>query len=91
MRNVVSLISSSFDLKNFSSNCNFRGCTRLPTKEAIIFEFDPKKGRKRDLVSLHFCEEHYKKSINRLMDEIKRIEKDKLIDKRIFDIGYVTH
>ncbi len=88
--NVVSLISRNFDLKNFSRNCNFRGCNRLPIKEATIFEFDPKTKRKRDLVSLYFCAEHYNITINKLMKEIKRIESAKIIDKRIFNIGYVT-
>ena len=87
---MVSLISKNFDLKNFSRNCNFHGCNRLPTKEATIFEFDPKTQKKRDLVSLYFCTEHYNTSIQKLMKEIKKIINDKIIEKRIFDIGYVT-
>jgi hypothetical protein len=88
---VVSLISRNFDLKNFSTNCNFRGCTRLPTKEAIISEFDPKTSHKRDLVSLYFCAEHYNSTIQNVIEEVKRISDGKIVDKRVFEIGYVTH
>ena len=88
---MVSHISRSFDLKNFSRSCNFHGCNRLPTKEATIFEFDPKTKRKRDLVSLYFCAEHYNITIRKLMKDIRKIENGKVIDKRVFEIGYITH
>ncbi len=91
MTDLISHISRNFDLRNFSRSCNIHGCNRLPTKEAVIVEFDPKTGRRRELVSLYFCGEHYNKSIKKIMRDIKKIENTKVIDKNVFDIGYVTH
>jgi len=90
-QDLVSFISRNFDLKNFSRNCNYQGCRRLPTKEATIVEMDPCTKRKRDLVSLYFCAEHYNAVMEDLMEKVQNIRSNKIIDKRIFEIGYMTH
>ena len=85
-------IINSFDLRKRHKSCNVQGCDKIPTKEAIIVESDLVLKRKRELASVYFCTEHYDYNIARVLNKLNTIcEKGKIIDKKVFDIGYVTH
>jgi len=48
--------------------------------------------RKRELASIYFCTEHYDYNIGKFLNKLNNVcEKGKIIDKKVFDIGYVTH
>jgi len=86
------LIINSFDLKKRNRSCNVQGCNKLPTKETIIIELDMMIKRKRELASIYFCTEHYDYNIGKFLNKLNNVcEKGKIIDKKVFDIGYVTH
>jgi len=85
-------IINSFDLRKRNKSCNVQGCNKMPTKEAIIIESDMMLKSKRELASIYFCTEHYDYNIKRILKELNRIcEKRKRIDKKVFDIGYITY
>jgi hypothetical protein len=86
------LIINSFDIRKRDKSCNVHGCNKLPTKEAIIIESDMMLKRKRELASVYFCTLHYDHSIRSLLSRLNNVcEKGKIIDKKVFDIGYVTY
>jgi hypothetical protein len=89
---TTSLILGKFELKKLSKTCNTRNCDKAPSKKAIITELDTKTAKKKDLVVLYFCNEHYNGSFKKFFNElINACKAGKIIDKRVFEIGYVTH
>ena len=57
-----------------------------------MFEFDLRTLKKTELVSLYFCNEHYNHSLKETLKKLSEMcEKGKMIEKKVFDIGYVTY
>jgi len=82
----------NFDIMKLDRACNIHGCNRLPNKEAIIIEVDINLKRQRELARLYFCNDHYDLNIRTLMKEMSRLcEMGKVIDKKVFDLLYVSH
>jgi hypothetical protein len=80
----------TFDLRKLSKTCNYRDCKKLPTKQAVILETDSKSTR--EIVDLYFCAEHYNRNIRTIMEKLNALsEKGKFIEKKVFDIGYITY
>jgi len=86
------VLINKFDLRKLNRVCNFKGCNKIPTRETLIFEIDRRTARKRELMSLYFCEKHYNINIKKTLTELNRsCEKGKIIDEKSFDIGYITY
>lgn len=80
----------NYNLRKLSKTCNFGECAKLPSKETIILEVDGKS--KRELVAIYFCAEHYNKNMHQILEKLSSAcEKGKFIDKKVFDIGYITY
>jgi hypothetical protein len=92
MRPELLLNIENYDLRKLSKTCNYKDCQKLPSKEVIITETDGKSMKKKDLVSIYFCTEHYNRNIRAVIEKINNSsERGKLIEKKVFDIGYVTY
>ena len=85
------LIMSSFDIRKLNRSCNAHGCSKPVTKEVSILELDAKVSRKRELVSLYLCGEHFRDLDSFLERLSKACEKGKIILKEVSERGYVTY
>ena len=85
------LIVEQFELRKLTRACNCIDCERIPVKEMLVFEMDFKTARERELVSLYLCRRHYNEIAEEFLQKLKSMLAGKVIDKRVFDIGYVTH
>jgi hypothetical protein len=85
------IIASSFDLRKLTKTCNFMGCQKPASVEALIFEVDMETKRRRELASLYLCREHYRAELKGLMDKLNRESGEGKVSRaEVFDIGYVT-
>jgi len=92
MDSKMSIIMSNFEIKNLNRRCNFRGCSKSPSKEALLFELDTRSQSRKDIVSLYLCEDHYNVSMKFLLEELNRIcEQGKVVKVEVFDTGCVTY
>ncbi|MBL7206850.1 MAG: hypothetical protein ISS36_04590, partial [Candidatus Aenigmarchaeota archaeon] len=87
------LIASKFDLRKFKKVCNEKKCLKFPSKEVVFFELDLRTLKKKELASAYLCPEHYKpEELKDIVKELNNIcEKGKIIDKKAFEIGFVTY
>ena len=88
---TINLILREFDVRKLNRACNHKGCEKIPTKEMLIYETDFRNQRRKDLVSLYFCSKHYEVSKKFLQKLAGVCEKGRVVDKKVFDIGYVTY
>jgi len=85
------LIMKSYDIQKLSRTCNNPGCSRPPAKEITIFEFDARTAKKRGLITLYLCSDHYA-GLEDFLNRLKGLcKKGRIIQKEIFDIGCVTY
>lgn len=85
------LIMKSFDIKKLNRSCNSPGCENPVMKEVGILEFDTRINRKRELVSLYLCNEHYS-SLEAFLEKLSSLcEKGKVIEKEVTEMGYLTY
>jgi len=90
MEQEAILALKEVNLRKISKACNFPSCRKLPSKQAMILEVS--NSGKKELVDLYFCEEHYDRNIQKILEKLtSACEKGALIEKRVFDIGYVTY
>ena len=91
MDSVIPFIMKSFDIRKLSRTCNTHGCDKPPAKEVNVFEFDAKTAKKRELVTLYLCSNHYN-SLDLFLNRLKELcEKGRIIQKEVFDVGCVTY
>ena len=69
--NINKVILSMFDVKKLKNACNFPSCNKKPEKKILVYEYSIK--RRRDLISLYLCKEHFG-SINKLLRKIRQKE-----------------
>jgi hypothetical protein len=83
------LIAGMFDLKKLTKICNFRGCEKPPSVEALVFEEEVGNGKRRELVSLFLCQGHCDAALEDFLARLGR--RPGTVNKfEVFDIGYVT-
>lgn len=81
-----------FDLKKLNKMCNHRECKKYPSKEILLYETDLITKEKKELVSLYFCTEHYNNISRKIATKLNEIgDKRWVINKKEFDIGFITH
>lgn len=86
-----SLILERYDIKKLGRVCNSRGCKSVPTKELLISETEKNTSKNRELASLYLCEKHYNETADALVKDIRKTSgKGKTIERKTFNIGYVT-
>ena len=91
MDDKMLFIMRSFDIRKLSRACNTHGCSKPPSKEVNVFEFDARTTRKRELVTLYLCTEHHS-GLSSFLEQLKGLcERGRIIQKEDFDIGRVTH
>ena len=87
----IEFIVGNFDLRGLGKKCNFHGCSKYPSKEALIFEIDI-RGERKDMVSLYFCERHYNLVIKDIIKKLNELsERGKRIEIEVKETGYVTY
>ena len=92
MDQKMNIIMNNFEIKKFNRICNFKGCKKTPTKEALLFEFDTRTQSRRAIVSLYLCEDHYNVSMRFLLEELNKIcESGKTVRVEVFDTGCITY
>jgi hypothetical protein len=81
-----------FELRKMDRFCNTNGCMRKPMKQVLIEETDVVSSDRRELVSLFFCNDHYRSALSESLNDMNSINgPDKVLSKRVFEIGYVTY
>jgi hypothetical protein len=86
------MIAEAFDLQRRSKLCNIRECGKLPTKRVTLFEENRITGDKKTLATICLCNEYYQTRIPLFLTEInKPIERGKVIEKKVQDMGFITH
>lgn len=90
MKQEIILNLENIDLQKLSKLCNFHDCGKLPSKQLVVLEIS--KGRRKELVDIYLCDEHYAKNTRKIIKSLESsCDKGKAIDKKIFNIGYITH
>ena len=85
------IIAGRFDLRKLTKMCNFLGCQKPASLEALIFEVDLETKKRRELASLYLCREHYRTELKELMEKLNTERKaGKVNSVEVFDIGYIT-
>ena len=88
----MEFLAQMFELRNFKKICNWTGCGKMPSKEIVLQETDIITKEKKNVASLYFCTGHYNdisKQITKKLNEIAN--KRWVINKKEFDIGFITH
>ena len=81
-----------FELQKMGRFCNKRGCMRRPMKKVLIEETDLISSEKKDIVELFFCNDHYRSFLSESLNDLNGMkEPEKVLSKRVFEIGYVTY
>ncbi|RLI97966.1 MAG: hypothetical protein DRO99_01960 [Candidatus Aenigmatarchaeota archaeon] len=84
-------ILKNLELVKMHKLCNFNGCGKLPTREINIFEENMITGRRKGLVSLYLCSEHYKTELGPIVKTLRDAStKEIKIGKSVKDIGCIT-
>ncbi len=88
---LLGIISEHCDIRKMKSNCNFAGCEKKPGKEMLIFQVDMNTRKKRDIISIYLCSEHYREMEKRLEGVVNKFREGKMYVIKGFDIGFVTY
>ncbi len=89
MKPEAVLALEDLNLRKISKACNFRDCPRLPSKQAVLLEISG--SGKKEIADLYFCEKHFASQIDRILEALEpHKEKGTALEKKVFDIGYVT-
>ena len=83
-------LAKKFELRKGGSECNHPDCKKMPGKEVVLIEVDLAKKKKREIGTVYMCSDHYR-DIRKVMDELKLASPGKVMEKRTFDIGFVTY
>ena len=80
-----------FELRKMDRFCNTNGCMRKPMKQVLIEETDIISSEKKELVSLFFCNDHYRGFLSESLNEMNGLRSPgKVLGKKVIEIGYVT-
>ena len=86
------LIANTFELQRRSKLCNIHGCGKLPSKKVIIFEENRITRDSKALATVYLCNEHYSTRLPGFLTEINKLrETGKVVDKKVQEIGFITH
>ncbi len=91
--NILEFVGKRYDIRKLERKCNFINCNRKPGKEILIYEFDIRTGKKKELLSLYLCSEHFIVARNTLIEDLKKTGnmEGKKINIKVFDTGIITH
>jgi hypothetical protein len=85
---LFDVVDKHCDIRLLRTNCNFRNCSRKPGKEMLILQLDMNTAKRKGIVSLYLCPEHYEE-MERVLEGIVGKFKDRKIYKIIqSDLGY---
>jgi hypothetical protein len=56
---LFEVVDKYCNIRLLKTNCNFRDCDRKPRKEMLILQLDMNTAKKREIISLYLCHEHY--------------------------------
>ncbi|MFH1364876.1 MAG: hypothetical protein ABIH52_04470 [Candidatus Aenigmatarchaeota archaeon] len=85
-------LARNFDLVKGAKECNCLECSRMPTKEMVLLELDLTRNKHRELGTIYICSDHFSETSKKtLFDMNKLCKTGRIIDKKVFDIGYVTY
>ncbi len=88
----LNYILTNYEIRKLSKTCNFIGCDKFPSKEILVSVYDSKKVKSKELVSLYLCSKHFEIVEKTLVDELAKLcEEGKIVQKRVFDVGFITH
>jgi len=83
---------NTLDIRKGSKECNMPNCHKIPTKEMILVETDLAKSKNRELGVVYLCSDHYPETSKKMLLDMNQMSKSgKIIDKKVFDIGYITY
>ncbi|MFH1978672.1 MAG: hypothetical protein ABIJ92_05080 [Candidatus Aenigmatarchaeota archaeon] len=92
MSDIITLLSTVLDLRKRGNTCNIPQCEKMPVKEMVLIEHDKLKQRKREIATVYFCSDHCDKKPDEIVRRANVVAgKGKIIDKKVFDIGYITY
>jgi hypothetical protein len=71
---LFELVTQYCDIRLLKSNCNFRNCDRAPKMELLVYQIDMIMDKKRDIISLYLCPDHYAEMERRLGEVVEKIK-----------------
>jgi hypothetical protein len=75
---LFELVDRHCNIRLLRTSCNFRECGRKPSKEMLIYQIDMHTAKKRDIISLYLCPEHYQEMEKALESVIGRFRAGKI-------------
>ncbi len=77
MDRLFELVSQHCDIRLLKAGCNFRGCDRKPGSELLVYQMDMATSKKKDMISLYLCPEHYAEMEKLLAEVVERFKAGK--------------
>lgn len=56
---LFDIVTKYCDIRLLKTFCNFRGCEKKPTKEMLIVQIDMNTAKRREIISIYLCQDHY--------------------------------
>ena len=75
---LFDLVTQYCDIRLLKTGCNFRSCEKAARMELLVYQIDMITAKKRDIISLYLCPEHYAEMENRLGDVVEKIKSGKI-------------
>ena len=90
---LFDVVDRHCNIRFLKTNCNFRLCEKPPEKEMLIFEMTMSTAKKKDIISLYLCQEHYREMEKALDGVIGRFRNGRVyrIKKTDDTINVVTY
>ena len=83
---LFELVDKHCDIRLLKTNCNFRECGRKPRKEMLVLQLDMNTAKKREIVSLYLCNEHYEAMEKELEGVVGKFKNGKIYKIRQSDM-----
>lgn len=56
---LFDIVDKHCNIRLLKTTCNFRDCDKKPGREMLIYQIDMNTAKKKDIVSIYLCPEHY--------------------------------
>ena len=69
---LFELVNQHCDIRLLKTGCNFRNCDKTPNRELLIYQIEMATAKKKDIISLYLCPEHYAEMERLLGDVVEK-------------------
>jgi len=83
---LFNLINQHCDIRLLKTSCNFKGCYKKPKKEMLIIQLDMNTVKRKEIISLYLCDEHYTEMEKILGDVVGKFVNGKVYKIKKSDI-----